>query len=236
MMNQKNLIKGFLKSAQEAGLTKEQAEKFLQDNLYNGKTAEQLFDDYVSSILKEANVDKNDHTFAYVEGLTKAAFDAGCNETQAANMAKVALHEIRKELSNGGNQKRDIPAKTAAVNNASAVQEAYAQGFLKAARASGLSDREAVVLLKQGATWSNYVPPKDDGILQQILAAIQANPGLAAGGAGGAALGGLAGYGMTEDEDQKGSNALIAALLGGGLGAGAGALGDSTGLFKRLGA
>lgn len=209
-MNQQ-FINDFVKRATAVGLTKEQAEQFLTENFFGGKTAAQQLDEHITGLLSEAAVVKSAQTVAYVESLMKTAVENGASVDQATELAKVALDK--------GSFPR-VQQKQAAVDNKAV---AYAESFLKSASDAGLDKDQAINLLKRA----------NPQIMQQLQSAL-GNP-MVQGGLGGAALGGAAGYGLTDNEQDKGSNALVAALLGGGLGAGAGALQQSD-LFKQVGA
>ena len=210
-MNQQ-FIKDFVKRATDAGLTQAQAEQFLTENFFGGKTAAQQLDEHITGLLSEASVVKSAQTVAYVEGLMKAAVEHGASVEQATGLAKVALQQ--------GEFPR-VQQKQASQNTVNEKAVAYAESFLKSAHEAGYEKDQAIELLKKA----------NPQILQQLQSAL-GNPTVQ-GGLGGAALGGAAGYGLTDNEQDKGSNALVAALLGGGLGAGAGEFTQSN-LFKQM--
>lgn len=201
-----NFIQEFINRATAAGMSKEAAEQFITENLLGGKTAEQQLEEHISGLLAGASVVKSAHTVAYVEGLMKAAVDNGADIDEATHLAKIAL--------NKGTFPR-ITENTVKQASASPVAEqvkSYVQGFLKSAMDQGFSKDQSVNLLKQA----------NPELFKQLQGALS-NPAVQ-GGLGGAAVGGASGYLGTENPEDKGQNALIAALLGGGLGAGAGEL------------
>lgn len=213
-MNQQ-FINDFVKRATDAGLTKEQAEQFLTENFFGGKTAAQQLDEHISGLLAGSSVVKSAQTVAYVESLMKTAVENGASVDQATELAKVALDK--------GSFPRVQQKQASAPSDSKVV--AYAESFLKSASDAGLDKNQAVALLKKA----------NPQILQQLQSAL-GNP-MVQGGLGGAALGGAAGYGLTDNEQDKGPNALVAALLGGGLGAAGGAASQQLppDIFKSMG-
>jgi hypothetical protein len=158
-------------------------------------------------------------------------------------MAFYDIHTQRKKMKNKVKLTPDIMKSSS-----------FVTGFTKAAVAAGLTDREAIDLLKQAqAVPTPGVQADDSGILDQIITELLAKSqtprgGNAIAGAGtGALTGGLAGAGLggligaqtgrnNESGDKSGRNALLGALAGGGLGTlGGGAIGGIQGWGKELG-
>jgi hypothetical protein len=224
-MNQ-NIIDGFIKRAQEVGLSKEQAERFLSDNLnINTKTAEQKLDEVITSILTDSGVEKSAQSAAYIEGVLKAAIDKGCNDNQAIEFAKIAA--------TNSNLKKMPPIPNNNGKNGEKMA-AYAEGFMKAAQEKGFTEGQSLDLLKFAVNHGRQPAPvekkadmggmggmdggMDPAMMQQIMQMLQ--------GGGGAAQQAAPPQGGGLD-----INSLLASLGGGGGGAG-GAGGGS--MFKQL--
>ena len=218
-----NFIEEFIKRAQASGLTKEQAEQFVQQQMLSAKQAEaQQLEEFISNILNESEVEKTAQSVAYVEGVLKAAVESGCTIEQATGVSKVALAKV----------KQGIQEKRAATPSPELAQ--YANEFLKAASEAGLAYGQSVDLLKIAIQKQS----NDPALMAQLQALLGGQGGQ--GGQGGmppSALGGGAG-----------SPNVLQALLGGGggmggapgmgapaMGAGAGpGMGGAGSLFKQL--
>lgn len=213
-MNQ-NLIADFIKRAQAAGLTKEQAEKFITENVLDTKTAAAEVDKLVTSILKSANVEKTVESSAYVESFLKTAVENGCDTDQAIQLAKIVLSKTSS-----------LTSKRSVVKKAETEQEkelvAYAESFLKAASDVGLNKEQGIEFLKIAIQKQS----NDPSVIQNLLAMLSGGAGGMEGlGAGGATP--EAGLGEAGGQIPPSLLASILEQLGQG-----GAQGG--GLFKQL--
>lgn len=245
-----NLIQEFQKRAAAAGLTPEQTQAFINSNGLAEKLAEPSPETIFSQLCDAANVEKSAETYAYAEGVLTQASQRGLAPEQALQVTKQALAST-------------FPAKLAAPEKqASAspsedpVRDAYFAGLFEKAAELGFSPNTVATFLNTIANPATAVLPAakavassignrpPPGVGEQLLSWIKNNPETA-GAIGGAGIGGIAGglSGLPGDADPNnpqagkshvGRNALMGALAGGGIGAGAGHFAPD--MFKRLAA
>lgn len=198
-------VSNFIKTAQEKGLTKQQAEKFISGK-FNIKSAEQIVTEFSDSILKEAGVEKTAHAQAYVESMVKAAQEKGLTTEAIKQVVKHAIYVARP------NHPKIFKSATLTQEQKDSNQKmaAYVDGFLATATSKGINKTAAMNLLIKAAD-------AQGGDMQaQLMQFLQQQGGGQGGGQqGGPDLGSLmgGGQGAAQGGGQPGGGMDIQALL-----------------------
>lgn len=169
----KTMIESFIKKAQEQGLTKEQAEKFVEKNFPGTfKTAEENLDTFTDNVLKVAGVEKSSGSVGYVQGVVKAAVESGYDINKAAEIAVSAVSS-NPTFKKVASAQRIAPEKNEKL-------AAYSDAFVKAATAYGFSVGQGIDLL-------NYVLKQADTMVDKTAGGHHGggDPSGGMGGAGG---------------------------------------------------
>lgn len=155
-MNEEFLTR-FVKIAQEKGLKNEQIEKFLQENFVKAAADQKIA--LYTQLTKEASVDYNEDTEAYLDGFLKTALDKGCTDEQAVKLAQIQLSKMSPEN----------------LEKASA----YWEGFQKAAAGAGVPPEAMQQMMAQSDG------PELEGMGKQAPPGDVAGPGPGQGQGGG---------------------------------------------------
>jgi len=165
-MNQE-MIEGFMKRAEAAGLTRKQASDFLAKN-FGGQVAQKTasqndsLDKFVSGILKQASVEKSTASVAYTQGILKSATEKGYDLNAAAELAKIALAQ------NNGFKKIAAPQPSA---DEQQKYYAYVDGFMKASCDYGFTEGQSVDLLNYTIKQSQLIQKNSSDSLNDPSAA-----------------------------------------------------------------
>lgn len=236
-----NILEEFQTRAKTAGLSDEQIQSFVAENLQpNIKVAEETLDTALDQFLGEVGVEKTAENKAYVEGFMNSAMASGMEPEEAVTITKQALALI-------------FPDAAVTVKQASATLDpetaSYLGGVLEKAASIGLTeDQTLAILIKEAGPLGKSMAA---GIANAAPVAAKAKSGiiglLKSLGllGGGAALGGTAHSMMAPEASPPGMDSIIPILkryaktnpdaAAGGLGAvGGAALGALSGDDEQI--
>lgn len=205
-------LQDFVKQATAAGLSVEQAEDYIRDNLFGGKTAEQITSEFAEGVLASCGLLKSAEAEAYITAFAKQAAESNLDPEQIAALTKAAVELVAPQYTEIFQRAPFIPGE------AQLKLACYFGEGVQAAAAHGIAPADAL----------NYFFQKTGNVGQELLLALQQEPALLGALLGGTA-GATSGY-LTGEEDSKGSNAALQGLLGATLG---GAAGGAYDMFKQ---
>lgn len=209
-----DFIAAFIKGAQEQGMSVEDAQNFLKNQFSNGKTAEEITNDFAGEVLTEVGAQKTAAALSYVVGLIEKGAEAQLSQDQIKTISKQAVLAAAPHYPNIFK----AAEQTEAVKQSNAKMASYVSSWVKTAAEHGLGANDALAELYKIANAMGAEGAGDPGFIQQLQQFLQQQQNPLIGAGIGAGLGGMAGAVGGDQEQSVGKRALPSAVLGGALG------------------